>query len=73
MSESVFACTRFARGPERRVADLGFTPDRRHPPGDRRRSDLGWLPLFRGTDLAAVARAIGHCDVIARCLRARLC
>ena len=38
---------------------------RRHPPDDRRRSDLGWLPLFRGTDLAAVARAIGDCDVIA--------
>ena len=65
MSEGVFARTRFARGPDRRTAGRGFTPGQRQPPDDRRHSDLEWLTLFRGTDLAAVARAIGHCDVIA--------
>jgi len=71
MSDGVFARTRFARGPDRRMAGRGLTagrgpaPDRRHPPGDRRRGDLDWLTLFRGTDLAVVEQVIGHCDVIA--------
>jgi sigma-B regulation protein RsbU (phosphoserine phosphatase) len=71
MSKETFARTGFARGSDRRkagrelAAGRGPVPERRRPQGERRRGDLGWLTLFRGTDLAAVARAIGECDVIA--------
>ncbi len=71
MSAAAFARIRFARGPDRRTAARGSAagrgpaPNQRHPPDDRRSGDLGWLTLFRGTDLAAVERVIGHCDVIA--------
>ena len=64
MSEAVMARARFARGPDRRTGWRGYTPDRRHVPGDRRRSGLERLSLFRGTDLSAVARAISQCEVI---------
>jgi len=64
-SKEGFAHTRFARGPERREAGRGYSPERRGAPDERRRNGLGWLTLFRGTDLAVIARAIGDCDVIA--------
>ena len=65
-SEGSIVRIRFARGPERRKTGRGYTPERRHPSEDRRRRNgLDWLTLFRGTDLAVVARAIGDCDVIA--------
>src|SRR5262249_41995876 len=59
-----FARSRFARGTDRRAAGRTHAPDRRNAPQDRRRRNLGWLALFRGTDLAAAAQAVGHCDVI---------
>src|SRR5215831_11108660 len=64
MGATIIARTRFARGPDRRRGRLGYTPDRRHAPVDRRVSDIDRLTLFRGTDLAAVARAIDECEVI---------
>lgn len=76
MSAAIFARNCFARGPDRRKAARGPVtgggpatvsepaPERRQPQDDRRRNGLGWLPLFRGTDPAVVARAIGECDVI---------
>jgi sigma-B regulation protein RsbU (phosphoserine phosphatase) len=57
MSERAFTRTRFARTPDRRKGGRGSVPD-------RRRGELEWLSLFRGTDLAAVTHAIGDCDVI---------
>ena len=62
---AIFARTRFARGADRRAARRGHTPDRRNAPEERRRRDLDGLTLFRGTDLAAAAQAVGQCDVIA--------
>ena len=52
-----FARARFERAPDRRKA-------RRESVSDRRRGELEWLALFRGTDLDAVTRAIGDCNVI---------
>ena len=60
----IVARTSFARGPDRRKGRRGYTPDRRCLAADRRRGDLERLTLFRGTDLATVARDIGDCDVI---------
>ncbi len=57
MSERTFARTRFARAPDRRKGARGAGPD-------RRRGELDWLALFRGTDLADITRTIGDCDVI---------
>jgi sigma-B regulation protein RsbU (phosphoserine phosphatase) len=57
--------SRFARGPERRTAEQGTPAERRNLPGDRRRSALDWLALFRGTDLEIVTEIIGQCEVIA--------
>jgi sigma-B regulation protein RsbU (phosphoserine phosphatase) len=62
---AALARTRFARGPDRRTGERGVDSERRTPTGERRQRDLEWLTLFRGADLAAVARAIGDCDVIA--------
>jgi sigma-B regulation protein RsbU (phosphoserine phosphatase) len=67
----MFVRTRFARGLDRRTAGLesgaglGSAPDRRGPTNDRRRGELEGLALFRGTDVAAIAEAIGACEVIA--------
>jgi sigma-B regulation protein RsbU (phosphoserine phosphatase) len=56
MNEKLLAHTRFGRGPDRRVGERGAP--------ERRRGDVDWLPLFRGTDPAEVARVLGQCDVI---------
>jgi sigma-B regulation protein RsbU (phosphoserine phosphatase) len=55
---------RYARGPDRRVASRAVSTERRRSTHDRRNNALEWLSLFRGTDLQAVASAIGHCEVI---------
>ena len=45
---------------------MRYTPDRRCAGRATGAAAISsWLALFRGTDLAAVARAIGDCDVIA--------
>jgi sigma-B regulation protein RsbU (phosphoserine phosphatase) len=57
--------SRFGRGPDRRTADIPPAQVRRHNLHDRRKGDIGWMTLFRGTDERAVAEAIADCDVIA--------
>jgi sigma-B regulation protein RsbU (phosphoserine phosphatase) len=64
MSDGQMARIRFAREPDRRGTGRGHAPDRRGESRDRRRGSVDWLPLFRGTDPAVVARVIGHCDVL---------
>jgi sigma-B regulation protein RsbU (phosphoserine phosphatase) len=54
----------FQRGPDRRVLDVGFDPERRVQSSNRRHLSLRWLSLFINAEESAVIEAIRDCEVL---------
>ena len=52
----------FRRGPERRTAQRALEARQRGT--DQRRLSIGWIPLFRNADEAAIAEILADCEVL---------
>ncbi len=52
----------FRRGPERRAAQRCLDAGQRGT--EQRRSSIGWIPLFRNADEAAIAEILADCEVL---------
>lgn len=53
---------RFRRGPERRTTQR--FPDARRRGTEQRRLHIGWIPLFRNADEAAINEILADCEVL---------
>ncbi|HEY9191823.1 MAG TPA: SpoIIE family protein phosphatase [Methyloversatilis sp.] len=64
MTDETIKRVRFRRGTDRRLTATGQDIACRRQSKDRRQHGIGWAALFRGTDEAAVADAVGDCEVL---------